>query len=261
MYNQTAYRSLLQLALDEGYQFINFFDERPAEGKFIYLRHDVDWSLKLARQVAEVNHSLGIRATFFILLRGHNYNFFDHRVLEDVGAIHALGHYIGFHYALPPVIPVDHEAFIALIKRDFDVFASGFPQTSPIFAWHNTTPQVIEWGLAHEVPGLLNVYNQSLFKDIAYYSDSLARYTIPEFEAIIRHGHPAIQLLFHPGIWSGGANLKEISTKLWWAIIRHNDADPTGQDRSVAHHLPYRISDDLLDTLVNAIPDRDNAHS
>lgn len=253
MYSQAAYRSLLRLTLDEGYQFINFFDERPAEGKFIYLRHDIDWSLKLALQVAEVNHSLGISATFFMLLRGHNYNFFDQRELEDVRAIHALGQHIGFHYALPPVIPADDAAFINLIKQDFEVFAREFPQADPIFAWHNTTPQVIEWGLTHEIPGLLNVYNKALFKDIAYYSDSLARHTVPELEAIIRRGHPVIQLLFHPGIWNGGANLKEISVKLWRAIIRHNDADPTGQDQSVAHHLPYWIPDALLDALDNAI--------
>lgn len=254
MYSKDAYRSLLQLALSEGYQFINFFDERPEEAKCIYLRHDVDWSLKMAVEMAEINHSLGISATFFILLRGHTYNFFDQRTLQEVRAIHALGQRIGLHYALPTIIPTEDDAFTALIAKDYETFSKEMPEVDPIFAWHNTTPEVIEWGLKREIDGLLNVYSPPFFRSIPYYSDSLGRYTIPEFEAIIREGHQAMQLLFHPGIWVGGGETAlEINPHLWRAIIRNAEPDPTGLNPAFAHHLPRHIDDETMKEIVSII--------
>jgi hypothetical protein len=253
MYSKESYRDLLKQALDLGYQFISFFDEPPADAPFIYLRHDVDASLKMALEMAEINHSLGIRATFFMLLRSKMYNLLAYPALDFVQAIHEAGQDLGFHFAQPPNILASPDAIAALVQADYAHIRQAVPPIRPIFSWHNTTPDILEWSLHHDVPGLLNAYSQRFFKDIPYYSDSLTRHTPADFEIILRRGHAAMQLLFHPEIWmGGGANLREISAQVWGYVIRERDHDPTGTDPTVARHVPNRIPDRLLDDLKNA---------
>jgi len=259
MYSKDRYRDLLKLALDEGYQFIRFFDERPCAGKCIYLRHDVDASLKMAVEMAEIKHSLGIRATFFLLLRSQIYNLLSYPALEAAQAIADAGQDLGFHYALLPQIPVEPAAIIALIQADYETVRRELPSIQPVFSWHNTTPDILDWGLKHDIPGLINAYSTRFFKDIPYYSDSLARYTPAEFGDILRRNHLLMQLLFHPEIWiGGGENLREISAQVWGYIIRACDYDPDGTNPALSRLVPNRIPDAILEKIKGLIMRQEN---
>lgn len=258
MYSRDSYRDLLVQALEQGYQFISFFDELPTDGKYIYLRHDVDASPEMALEMAEINQSLGIRATFFLLLDSQIYSVITSQTLRTAHAIHDASQDLGFHYALP-LTPLKMDALPAHIWEDFKLVQQRLPEIKPIFSWHNTTPDILEWGLHHEVPGLLNAYSPEFFKDIPYYSDSLARYTPAEFGDILRRNHPVMQLLFHPEIWiGGGENLREISAQVWAAIIRACDYDPDGTNPALSRLIPNRIPDAILEKIKELIMHQEN---
>jgi hypothetical protein len=252
MYSKDSYRALLSLALEKGYRFIGFEDERPTDAeRIIYLRHDLEIFPEMAQELAAINHSLGIRGTFFIQLSAKFYNLFNPTVLDNVLAILDLGQFVGLHYPSPAIIPDDPAVLAGMIQADFEVFKRKVRAVRPVFSWHNTTPQIIDWGLENDIPGLINAYARPFLKDIAYYSDSLARYTVPEFETIINRDHPTMQLLFHPEIWgAGGANMAEISANLWRQIIRSYDFDPTGFDPKLHKLMPHRVPDSILDAFV-----------
>jgi acetyltransferase-like isoleucine patch superfamily enzyme len=250
MYSKDHYRALLQSALDQSYQFISFFEEPSANGKSIYLRHDVDASLKMALEMAEINHSLGIRATFFVLLRSQIYNLFSYRAREFVNRIHDLGQDIGFHCELPPNFQIDSTEIVKLVKTEYETVRTQYPFVQPIFSWHNTTPQIIEWSRKHDVPGMVNTYHPRFIDDILYRSDSLGRHTPEQFEGFLRDNPPLMQLLFHPEIWiGGGENMREVSANVWVAIIRACDYDPDGTNPALWHLVPNRIPDAILDQL------------
>jgi hypothetical protein len=251
MYSLDSYQSLLTLALEQGYHFASFIDDGQTSEKRVYLRHDIDWSPALAVKMAEVNHKLGIRGAFCFQIRSQFYNLYAERTLAAIRAIIDLGQFIGFHYAFPAVIPAEPQALVQLLLADYAAFAREVPETLPLFCWHQTTPEILEWGLNHDVPGLVNAYSRRFFKDMPYYSDSVMRYTVPEWEAIITRGHPAMQLLFHPGIWAGGgSNRAEISAALWRAIIRERDIDPDMQNPTFTRYLPARIPDEALAQII-----------
>lgn len=253
MYSKDSYRELLVQALEQGYQFISFFDEPPADGKSIYLRHDVDASLNMALELAAINQSLGIRATFFVLLRCQVYNLLSYSGLEIIRAIHDSGQDLGFHYAMPPT-PLKPDTVAAHVWNDFEIAQRELPEMLPIFAWHNTTPDILDWGLKNDVPGLLSTYSSRFFKDIPYYSDSLARYTPDQFKEILRRDHPVMHLLFHPEIWIGGGNnLRDISAQVWAYVIRERENDPMGINPALARLVPNRMPDHVLEDLKNAI--------
>jgi hypothetical protein len=257
MFSKDKYHELLSLALEKGYRFIGFEDERPADAdRVIYLRHDVDLFLSTAREIAEINHSLGIRGTFFIHLRSDFYNLRSLSVIENIHAILDLGQDIGLHFPSPSIIPDDPSVLIERIQADFAEFARDFPQAKPVFSWHNTTNEIIEWGQQHEVPELINAYARRFSKDIFYFSDSLAKRGPAEFEPEIKKGYPIMQLLFHPELWMiGGANLAEISVETWRCIIRIYDFDPSGKNPELWKLYPFRIPDHLLDEFLSKLSD------
>ncbi|MBD0370363.1 MAG: hypothetical protein ICV60_05970 [Pyrinomonadaceae bacterium] len=218
-YSKESYRHLLRLALNRGYKIVDFLDETLDEPR-IYLRLDVDRSLSMAVEIAEVNASLDVRGTFCLLLRSPNYNLLSYSELEQARRIHALGQHLALHYALPPEIPASDEEFADLIRAEFALACEFLPEMQPAFSWHDPTPEVLERGLKLEIPGYVNMYHERFFKEIPYFSDSCMRHTVAEFEKIIEANHPAMQLLFHPLFWVvGGADFAEGWALVWQRLV------------------------------------------
>src|SRR5262249_16960621 len=139
MYSKDSYRAILSLALEKGYCFLSFEDECPANAeRVIYLRHDVDLFPYMAQELAAVNHSLGIRGTFFIQIGAQFYNLFHAPVADQVRAILDLGQNVGLHYPTPSIIPNDPAVLAGMIREDFEVFRRKIPGIRPVFSWHNT---------------------------------------------------------------------------------------------------------------------------
>lgn len=89
-----SYRSLLEAFQASGYRFQTFeeFMEHPAEGKTVVIRHDVDEKAPNALRMAQLEHELGIRATYFFRIVKQS------NVPKVIRGIAALGHEIGYHY-------------------------------------------------------------------------------------------------------------------------------------------------------------------
>ena len=74
-FNYKGYTSLLETAINSGYKFVSFNEVKTINSeKFCVLRHDIDVSLKAAFEMAEIEHKLGIKATYFLMLRSPIYN-------------------------------------------------------------------------------------------------------------------------------------------------------------------------------------------
>ena len=116
----------MNLALKKGYRFISFEDERPADTeRIIYLRHDVDLFPHMAQELAAINHSLGIRGTFFIQLSAKFYNLFDPDVQSNIRTILDLDQNIGLHYPSPKMIPDDPAVLAGMIRAGIDAMPNG----------------------------------------------------------------------------------------------------------------------------------------
>jgi hypothetical protein len=251
-YSKQTYRSLISRALDQGYRFAGF-QEGPYD-RCIYLRHDIDYSLRMALELAEINASMGVQGTFCLLLRSQVYNLLSHSALECAREIHSLGQRLALHYALPPAIPPDDAGFAELIRADFEVVRSNLPEVEPAFAWHNTTPEVIRRGLALEVPGMVNIYSAHFIKEIPYCSDSNMRYSVEEFERIIDASErPVLHLLFHPLNWiAGGSHMIEILSKTWAYIIREREQEMR-TNNVYGRRFPQGMPPEILEQLTRSM--------
>lgn len=92
------YRELLETLQAKGYKIITFADylkgqRSKVQGtKFVILRHDVDLKPANSLRTAQIEHSLGVKATYYFRC-GKESN-----QPEIIRAIAQLGHEIGYHY-------------------------------------------------------------------------------------------------------------------------------------------------------------------
>jgi len=253
MYSKESYRSLVSLALQRGYRFVSFLDKGNDGGRRIYLRHDVDYSLRMAVELAEVNHSMGVHGTFCLLLRSQVYNLLSDWAIEYAGKIRGLGQHLAFHCTVPSTVPASDQELARQVLTDFETVRRYLPEVEPAFSWHNPTPGLVERGQHFEVPGLLNLYGPRFVKDIAYYSDSNMRYSATRFEEIIgQNDDAALHLLFHPFNWiGGGSTMLEVFAATWKYIIRERE-----QEIKLNHSYFEALPEGMPETVLQGFADQ-----
>src|SRR5581483_949507 len=77
-FSLTGYRALLTQLAERGYRVRGYDDAEPDRPHLI-LRHDLDMSLEAAVPVAEIEHELGMKSCYFVLLRTEMYNLWSER--------------------------------------------------------------------------------------------------------------------------------------------------------------------------------------
>jgi len=245
-YSKDSYRLLLALALRQGYRFVGFNDGAQVDDRRVYLRHDVDFSLKMAVELAEVNQSLGVQGTFCVLLRSQVYNLLSQWALEQVRTLLALGQRVAFHYAAPAKLPASDEELAALIHADFEVVRRDVPEIEAAFSWHNPTEDLIARGLRLKVRGLVNLYSEAYIKAIPYYSDSNLRHSVADFEALFTRNGQALHLLFHPLNWvAGGRTMLEVLGRTWVYIVREREEEMRS-NRAYAEAFPNGMPETVV---------------
>lgn len=192
------YRWLLEQALASSFTVLPLGESQElAPGKKqLILRHDIDFSVEDAYRMALLEHQMGVRATYCVLLHSPTYNIGERASYEGIRGIHALGHEIALHYdmgffkaaGITPLRGINIEvAFLSeLLGQEIRSVSQHRPATDGIFA-----------GAASRYT---DAYDPKLCKQILYVSDS--RQT---WRAGCLHEHLAkaekMQVLIHPEWW------------------------------------------------------------
>lgn len=196
------YKRLVALALERGYQFISYTDSFIPERKDILWRHDVEFEPDIALKMAEIEHSLGAKATYFFQIHSPYYNIFDPHYTEVFNKIKSLGHYVGLHFdshyygienesQLNEYIQLDKEYFERVLKVKIDTFS-----------FHNTTP-FTQSCLEPMYGGLINVYSSHFKKNFNYCGDSLGYWRFDRLEDVLNdESVQHLQVLTHDANWS-----------------------------------------------------------
>lgn len=79
-------------------QAANFPKEEPLKKAKLILRHDVDVSLKRALAMAEIEHKMGIRATYMVMINSPLYSLKNKANRNLLKKILGMNHEIGLHF-------------------------------------------------------------------------------------------------------------------------------------------------------------------
>ena len=121
------YRKLLTTLQHSGYRFVTFeqycesLPEDRKEEPFVILRHDVDLKAKNSLRTAQIEHELGIKASYYFRVVPQS------NQPEIIRAITALGHEIGYHYEDMAIAQGDAEQAFAHFKKQLAYFRQFYP--------------------------------------------------------------------------------------------------------------------------------------
>lgn len=124
-FTQNLYRSLLKILQEQCFHFLTFEQyckgKQLEENKWVILRHDIDKKAKNALQIAEIEHSLGIKATYYFRI------FPNSNQPEIIKQIVALNHEIGYHYEDLNICKGNIEKAIEHFQTWLDYFRKFYP--------------------------------------------------------------------------------------------------------------------------------------
>lgn len=201
-FSPEGYAALVAALRERGYAERGFLDADPAT-RHLILRHDVDFSLAAAVQMAEAEAARGIAAAYFVLLRTEFYNPLSGAGLAALERIAALGHAVGLHFDAA-LYDGDPGAFDSAAARECNLLAQMLGRPVEFISYHR--PGAARRGDAERLGGRINVYGSRFVQAMGYCSDSRGawHHGHPLEHAAIRAGR-ALQLLVHPFWWQAPA--------------------------------------------------------
>jgi hypothetical protein len=91
------YKEIIELAKDNSYLICPVKDYSN-QRKVILLRHDIDFSLEYAYELANVEYDLGVCSSYYVYLHSELYNALSPKSMGMLRAMKEMGHEIGLHY-------------------------------------------------------------------------------------------------------------------------------------------------------------------
>lgn len=218
-FNLQSYGDLIQTGLDHGVQFSSF--EKPSEypeGKICILRHDIDIDMEAAKKMAETEHKLGVKSTYFLMLRSPVYNLFGRANNDFAREILDLGHDLGLHYD-EGYAPEEGYDLNNWINKEVEALSSLLKKEIRTVSFHQPGENVLENRI--DIRPLLNTYDKRDMAGIDYLSDSNMGFRRDPFALLEDPGLQKLQILIHPVWWMGGEQ-KMSTESLWDKALKDN---------------------------------------
>jgi hypothetical protein len=237
-----AYYCDLIASLKEISPLKDFSEITPADQAFFILRHDVEFSLERALDLAKLEHeALKIQSSYFIQTRNNTYNILSRQNRALIKEIYQLGHTIGLHVNSAGFSSIDE--IRQIIKKDIAFFSHALDVPMDRFSFHRPTPELLQANLKMEQ--LINAYGEDYFQYDPHFNEKeLGIYYFSDSEHSWKYNHPFVmkdkkikkfQLLTHPDSWStqGADNLqnfKALIEQKYQMMLRSIDEE--------CHHFP-----------------------
>ena len=177
--------------------------------EFIIVRHDVEFSVWRAYQLACLENKQGIQTAYFFQVSNNSYNILSKKNREMLEEIHFMGHQVGLHFHLNGLTDINkikkeiqNEILIMNSKLSFDVDS---------FSIHRPIEKILACNI--KIPGLINTYQNDFFSyvkdinvhkpDIKYISDARHQWNygiMPTENVLLKY--KKIQMLIHPYSWN-----------------------------------------------------------
>lgn len=178
---------------NNGYEYASYHDWKDKE-RCVILRHDIDYSVDKAFNLAVLEHDMGISSTYFVLVTSDFYNVFSLSISERLNSILKLGHDIGLHFdevRYPECMSMDD--LVERIKDESKLLSKAIDYEVSVVSMHRPSKAVLDADLV--IPGIINSYEY--FKQFKYLSDSRRRWREP-VETVVDSGeYNRLHILTH----------------------------------------------------------------
>ncbi len=163
--------------------------------KAIVLRHDVDFDLDAAYQLALIESECGVASTFFFLTTCDTYNLFSAKNRLILQKIEKLGFEIGLHFDPTIYGDVSEEELALFLDHESAMLAQLIEGSIDSVSLHNPSVH----GQFPIFENYNNAYDQRIFSDTIYLADSRMDFRGKSPYSFIENNQQfPIQVLLHP---------------------------------------------------------------
>lgn len=191
-----SYRRLLDKIREKKYRIADYRNWRKTD-RCVILRHDIDYDIDKAVQLAEIERDGDAKATYFALMTSDFYNVFSKKTSDGLKRIAADGHAIGLHFdeVRYPELSGDVKALKEKIMEEAELLSRAVGGSVDIVSMHRPSRAVLEADL--DIPGMVNTYGTTFFKEFKYLSDSRRRWRESVEEIIDSEKYERLHILTH----------------------------------------------------------------
>lgn len=191
-----SYENFINRLKVNGYSFVNYHNWNEHD-RCVLLRHDIDEDIGKACFFADLEKSMGVQSTYFVLLTSNFYNVFSKEACDYLKKISDAGHEIGLHFdeARYPDVEGNTKKILELIRYEADILGKVIGKNITTVSMHRPSRGLLEADL--KIPGMINSYSQTFFKDFKYLSDSRRRWREPIDRIIETRAYNRIHILTH----------------------------------------------------------------
>ena len=216
-FNKQKYRSVLKLFKNNGYDIIRFCDiDACTSDKRLVLRHDVDFSLDYALDMAKIEAEDGVKSTYFVMLYSAFYSAFNAKNGDILKRLTDLGHEVGLHYE-SSMWGSDKSKFNDEFTNDLHLLGKIVGKKIISAAQHNPIDSDF-FNIEHLVQN--EAYSTKIRGKFFYFSDSAMTWREHTPETILNQKDD-IQFLAHP-IWWMTESIKVDQKLMELALLNTN---------------------------------------
>ena len=233
-FTHQSYLSLLKDIKASGREIKSFENAEGYDDPLVILRHDVDFSLRKALEMARLDHEAGATSTFFILLTAPYYNPLSEEGVKLIKEIAGLGHECGLHY--------DCTGFELLAEEQRQkrilVLATTLEDAIGIAIRTIAQHKPAKSPIRQEFPLFRDAYSPQYFKDIPYISDSRKTFFYHTDVLGFIKQYKKCQLLTHPIWWNKEPmEIPEIFAQLGSTISEETNRNLAIEENSIMAFL------------------------
>lgn len=175
------------------------------------LRHDVDNDLKKAVEFADIEKKKDVKSTYFVLVTTDFYNVLSEQSRQLLWKIIDYGHEIGLHFdeTAYPDIQGNPDMVKSKILKEARILASVIGKSITKVSMHRPSMEILESDL--KIPGMVNSYGNTYFKEFKYLSDSRHAWREPVIDIVKTDTYSRLHILTH----AVGYNEEGTSLKAW----------------------------------------------
>lgn len=158
--------------IKEQMPIMRFDNITELSGQYCVIRHDVEFSVERALNLARVENELGIASTYVFQICNNNYNPFSHKNKIHILEIASLGHDIGVHIHLGNFNEA-HESIESYIIKQANLLSIALDYPVNKFSIHRPIKKHIVTPLV--IPGYINMSSPLFFT----YTENFSIYDLP----------------------------------------------------------------------------------
>ena len=182
-FTERHYRKLLKIAKKK-YDFEFFHTNNKSH--HVLWRHDVDFSAHRALRLAEIEHELDVKSTFFFRIHGEFYNIFEQPTYKKIQKIISLGHEIGIHFEYFFYDNIKSKSVLdQKLKFEKNILEKTFNVKIKAFSFHNPEMKNALRINENKLVGMINTYGKSIKKKYHYCSDSMGYWRFERLEDVL----------------------------------------------------------------------------